>query len=157
MTPNSSGNNRAVNIVSKTVNTRLRNNILVTTGGLPILKTVPGQTGILFQDNDYYSSGAAFKINWAGTTYNSLSAWRTGTGQEKLNGINTGTDADPKLANPGGTGAANYKLTAASPLIDAGMDLNQLFNINPGPVDYFGTKIPYNGKFDIGAHEYTGN
>ena len=37
------------------------------------------------------------------------------------------------------------------------IDLKELFNLDPGSRDILGTAIPKNGKFDIGAIEYTEN
>ncbi|OZB98360.1 Ig-like domain-containing protein [Paenibacillus sp. XY044] len=63
---------------------------------------------------------------------------------------------DPKFANPG-SGADGmdtvdgYKLLADSPLIGAGIRINE-----NGDRDYFGNPL-YNGAPDIGAHEYEGS
>jgi len=37
---------------------------------------------------------------------------------------------------------------------DAGLYLAASFGLSVGPRDYFGTSIPQNGAFDIGAAEY---
>jgi hypothetical protein len=64
--------------------------------------------------------------------------------------------ADPKLVNPGSGGNGvvtldGYQLQAGSPCIDAGVVIE-----NNGGRDYWGNLL-YNGKPDIGAHEYQGH
>jgi hypothetical protein len=56
--------------------------------------------------------------------------------------------ANPLFVNGGGFKASDYKLKAASPAIDKGKTLSEV------PFDYFGTKRPVNGAYDIGAQEY---
>jgi hypothetical protein len=41
-----------------------------------------------------------------------------------------------------------------SPAIGNGLNLKQLFNIDPGPRDYYGTPLPTDGKLDMGAHQF---
>ncbi|WP_145134446.1 Ig-like domain-containing protein [Paenibacillus sp. Y412MC10] len=67
-----------------------------------------------------------------------------------------GVTGDPKFANPGsGADGMNtvdgYKLLADSPLIGAGIRINE-----NGGRDYFGNPL-YNEAPDIGAHEYEGS
>jgi hypothetical protein len=74
-----------------------------------------------------------------------------------------GISVDPQLANPGGGGTigaadllytlAAYKLASTSPLIDAGINLQARFGINPGSVDFYGDLIPQNSALDPGADE----
>ena len=70
--------------------------------------------------------------------------------------------ADPLLENDGHGGTmypdppsrlGAYRLTAGSPMIDAGLDLRETFGLDVGTSDFFGDLIP-EGRFDIGAHEY---
>jgi hypothetical protein len=79
-----------------------------------------------------------------------------------LGTADTGLNVDPRLNNPGGGGTFNntallntltaYQLQSASPLINAGLDLSSLFNINNGGQDFYGTPLTL-GVVDIGAHE----
>jgi hypothetical protein len=154
---------KAVRFHSATTNTHLRNNIFVTTGGVPLVDLVGGQSGLLFQGNDYWSSGAPFRIRHGGTTYTSLNSWRSATGQERNGMVNTGSNVNPGLVNPGGGGTignANrlsslgaYKLGTNSPMIDAALDLGSLFGLNPGPSDFYATSTPRGRSYDVGAHE----
>jgi hypothetical protein len=46
-----------------------------------------------------------------------------------------------------------YKLASTSPLINAGIDLEGRFGINPGSNDFYGDAIPSNTALDVGAEE----
>jgi hypothetical protein len=146
---------------------RVRNNIFVTTGGAPVVQLYPSATtNQTFQGNVYWSSGGTFKINWRGTTYNSLSAWRAATGQEKNGTIETGLEVDPRLTAPGAGGTIGnpfnlsslsaYKLQSDSPLIDTGLNLTTApWNLSVGLRDYYGNALPQGSAYDVGAHEFT--
>jgi hypothetical protein len=154
---------KGVRFDSATTNVHLRNNIFVSTGGVPLVDLVAGQSGLHFQGNDYWSSGGSFKVRHSSTTYTSLNSWRSATGQERNGGGNTGLNSNPRLVNPGGgrtIGNANrlsslraYKLETDSPMIDAALDLRSLVGLNPGPSDFYGTSPPRGRSYDIGAHE----
>ncbi|UYZ64450.1 right-handed parallel beta-helix repeat-containing protein [Hymenobacter weizhouensis] len=162
VSPAAGADPRPVRVEEGSDSIRFRNNIFQTTGGVPLLRVVASATGIIFQGNAYWSSGEAFRIEWAGTTYASLAAWRAATGQERLNGTNTGLSADPQLLAPGAGRTLDnalllptltaYLLRPTSPLIDAGVDLRAV-GLNPGPRDFYGTPVPRGRTFDIGAHE----
>lgn len=142
-------------------NTRIVNNIFVTTGGVEMITAPTIPDSISFLGNLYWSSGGTFKILWGGTTYGSLSAWRTASGQEMDGGSPVGIQADPLLKNPGAgtalsdpsllTTLIDYELHVGSPAVDAGVDLTAM-GIDAGSQDYFGNSIPVS-HFDIGAHE----
>ncbi len=165
LTPNSTQGASAVlfgNFYGDNVN--FRNNILYTTGGAWLI-TAAGiltATNVRFQGNDYWTAGAAFIIYYGGTVYTSLAAWR-GAGQEMV-GVNpVGMNVNPGLTNPGGGGTIGnadqlhtltaYRLLSTSPLKNAGLNLRLLFDINPGPRDFYGNPIPLGPGFSIGAHE----
>lgn len=162
MSPSTSGNPKAIYISSPTQNVHVRNNIFVTTGGLQLVNVVSGQSGILFQGNDYWPSGSSFTIKWGSTTYTSLASFRNLTGQEKMGTVYTGFNLDPKLVNPGGGGSFGdatllsrltaYLLQSTSPLIDAGLTLSQ-FGINPGVRDFYGDTIPQGVTYGVGADD----
>jgi hypothetical protein len=145
-----------------------RNNIVQTTGGVPMIIVVreqlDGAVDFKFQGNNFYSSGATFRITWGSTTYSSLTAWRTATGQEKVNGVATGFSVDPQFTAPGAGptfGNADllknltaYKLKSTSPLINKGLDLFTLFGVSSGGKDYMGTLLPQGGMYEVGAIEF---
>lgn len=165
VSPSGSTAPKAVYLMSGTQNVHFRNNIFQTTGGAQLAYLKGTQTNLLFQGNDYWSSGAAFSLKQFTKTYSSLAAWRKGTGEETLNGASVGYQLDPRLANAGGGGTIGnpdqlvtlsaYRLQAGSPMIDTGLDLGQ-FGINFGATDFFGNPVPdaSTHKFDIGADEY---
>jgi len=163
MSPQAGAAPEAVRFDSATTNVHLRNNIFVSTGGVPLVHLVAGQSGLHFQGNDYWSSRGLFIIKHGGTIYTSLNSWRSASGQERNGVVNTGLNANPELMNPGGGGAignANrlsslgaYKLGTNSPMIDAALDLRSIFSLNPGPIDFYGTSTPRGTSYDIGAHE----
>lgn len=135
---------------------KVYDNIIVTTGGIPLTSVSNGQSNLLFNGNDYWSSGAAFIMSWANTSYSSLSAWRSASGQEPSGGF----AVDPQLMNAGGGGIIGnsdnlasltaYQLRATSPLINRGVSLGV---IPLGPSDFYGTSVPQGGACDVGAHE----
>jgi hypothetical protein len=164
VSPSGSGAPMAVYIESGTQNLHFRNNIFQVSGGLQLAYIKGTQTGLLFQGNDYWSSGGAFSLKQFTKTYSSLAAWRKGTGEEMLSGAAVGLNVNPLLNSPGNGGTIGnadnlsalsaYQLAPGSPLINAGLNLNQ-FAISPGQNDFYGDPIPdkNSGLFDIGADE----
>ncbi|MEA2708059.1 MAG: hypothetical protein QOF78_660, partial [Phycisphaerales bacterium] len=145
-------------------NVQVRNNIFVSTGGAKVLNITAGvakKGSIKFAGNSYHATGG-FRIQWGGSGYGSLNAWRKSKGQEKLNGRATGVQGDPKLnrAGKGGTigdtaklrNLSAYKLKSNSPLINRGVS-------HPGmlsalvKLDFFGDSAIKGGKHDIGVDE----
>lgn len=168
-------------IVSGGRNIRCFNNILMTTGGIPLLEKSK-EADVLLRGNAYWSSGDRFQIAWNGVTYGSLNAFQLATRQEgksarsvgKAGGNKTGSDkegadkavgleVDPLLAHPGAAPTLNnadllhkldaYRLTANSPLINAGVHLPIYYGIHVGEQDFFGDHLPNGKEYDIGAHE----
>lgn len=155
---------------------RMWNNIFLTnrTDDLPFTSGT-FNNGSLAIGNLYWAAGSGGpKWNWGGANYTTLSAFRTGSGQESLHSVNTGIYADPLLTSPGShpdvmpaqtvaVGLTAYDQTASSPGINAGIDLFTLYGIDPGQVDMHGyplragADLTHTG-FDIGPTKYgTGN
>ncbi|NBT12740.1 MAG: hypothetical protein EBS56_04015 [Planctomycetia bacterium] len=155
---------------------RIFNNLFVTTGGVTLVRYDVDASrnplydpavdqNILLRGNAYWSSGGGFKITWGATTYTSFSSWLAANpAQERVAGAVVGRNVDPLLTSPGSGGTVGdadlletslggYKLQPRSPLINAGQHPFALFGINPGSRDFYGTAIPRNGAFDIGADE----
>jgi len=144
-----------------------RNNILCTLDGVRLMNVsasqLAGAQDLLFQGNSYYSNGDPFKVEWGGTTYGDLSAWRDGTGQERIGAADTGYEVAPGLVSAGGGGTIGdatrlstlsaYRLRVNAPMVDAGLDLSARFGVLPGPQDFYGNPLPQHGAYDIGAHE----
>jgi hypothetical protein len=171
ITPTSSSNTAALyahdngSSGKRPYNVEIRNNIFYTTGGVKLINVTSGVAGVSgglkFAGNAYHSGGSSFKIQWGSNSYGSLADWRSAKGQEKLNGISTGYQGDPKLtkAGYGGTfGNADnlknltaYKLQSTSPLINKGVTQpTYLSSIN---TDFYGDSLPKGGKYDIGIDE----
>jgi len=144
------GNPVAANVENKSLvtNVRIRNNLFYAThAGLLIGGAVTNPAIALYQGNDY----------WGGTF--DLTAFRAG-GQEILNGQPVGMRIDPQLNAPGQGGALTdpltlslttaYQLQATSPVNQAGLDLIQLFNLDPGPRDFFNQPIA-SASLPVGA------
>lgn len=144
---------------------QVRNNIFYATGGAKVVNLTSGVAnakGISFVGNAYHSSGGSFKIQWGGSSYSSLSAWRSAKGQEKLNGVSTGYQGDPKLVGAGKGGTVNstsslsslsqYKLQSTSPLINRGQS-QASFLSSVVSKDFFGGTALLGGKHDIGVDE----
>ncbi|WP_013334404.1 right-handed parallel beta-helix repeat-containing protein [Gloeothece verrucosa] len=173
VSPSTTGNPKAVRIENISAPTwdvqglHLRNNIFQTTNGVKLVEVssdqLNGAKDLLFQGNNYYSTGEAFNITWGNVTYNSLTNWQAATNQEILSSENVGLNVDPKLLNPGGGGIMGntdnlaslnaYTLKPNSPLINRGLNLNLLFKINVGTRDFYGSTLPQGSGYDLGAYE----
>jgi hypothetical protein len=162
ISPHSGATPKAI-FVRDTVNVRFRNNLLVSTGGVPVVEIPKDQPGLLFQGNNYWAADGKLRIQWEGKTYESLDAWRAATGQETVSGLPVGLSVDPRLSDLG-EGATlgdalllptlrSYRLLPESPMIDAGLDLQKLFGVNLGVNDLWRNPIPQGRGYDIGAHE----
>ncbi|MEO6329014.1 MAG: DNRLRE domain-containing protein [Ginsengibacter sp.] len=143
----------------------VRNNIFQTKGGVQIIiaTSAASNAGFTFQGNNYYSTGGAFKINWAGVVYTSLSAWRTAKSQEKINGIASGFQLDPEYSDTTTgvtfgdatqlTALMGYKLKNTSALIIRGLNLPEIFGTSIGAIDFWRNSIANKPVFNIGAYQ----
>ena len=111
-----------------------------------------------FQGNCWYSLNKEFIIDRA-TDFNQ---WARENNQEMVSGTIVGMYADPELLNPGKSSLTDplklaaindYQVKDDSKVIDAGLDLKSLFNIDPGQRDYFGNSIKQGKAFDMGVYE----
>jgi hypothetical protein len=135
------------------------NNIFQTTGGASLVD-VPVGYSAFFAGNLYWSSGAAFKIKYQGTTYGSITAWQNATNNEKINSLATGVVSNPNfnasgnatVMYPNQTYQLNaYKLQSGSPAIHTGINL-AIYSINPGTRDFFGNPVSPSAVSNIGAY-----
>lgn len=143
------------------------NNLFITNGGLRIINsdTAFATSAVQFQNNNYWAMGA-FSLKWGGATHASFGAWTSAaTTQERLASTLVGLNLDPALVAPGGgsvignasllaSSLTAYKLQGTSPLIDEGLNLQSLFGVNPGALDFYQAGVPWGADFDIGAHEH---
>lgn len=96
--------------------------------------------------------------------HENLEAWSAASGQEMLEGRLVGLNQDPMLHAPGSVELtdpgriapetlAAYIPLPGSPLVDRGLDLGDLLNLEVGERDLPGTRIPSGKNYDIGAIE----
>ncbi|UOG77000.1 right-handed parallel beta-helix repeat-containing protein [Hymenobacter tibetensis] len=147
----------------------LHNNLLQTSGGLPLVHNVASR-GVLLQGNAYWSDGHPLLFQWDKQEYTSLEAWRNSTSQETLDFQPTGLVLEPGLINPGAGGTVSplhsgrplatltaYHVKPDSKLRSTGLDLATQFGIDAGTQDFFGSPVPARGtKGTIGAYEAIG-
>lgn len=139
-------------------NVALRNNIFATSGTLAV-----GSYSFILQGNCYYSTAGLYSFGSYGSNF---ANWANGTGKEKVNGQIVGMSRNPNLLDLGNgammtdprlfTTLRSYSPASGfSPVINAGLDLQALFGINPGTIDIIGAPVPYQ-VLDMGAYEYQG-
>lgn len=143
----------------------VRNNILLSDTGGPLVQSasLPTQR-VLLQGNDYAAFGTPWSVVWGPRQHGSLQAWRAATGQERRQGLPTGTTADPQLRDRSVVpvagdsarvptdvpGLAGLALGPSSPVRGAG-----LFGTitSAGVLDVFGAPVPMTRPPAIGAHQ----
>jgi hypothetical protein len=164
---------RALTGTTVTGNT-VRNNIFYstsTTGAVVVADTAYTTAALLMQGNAYYGP-TVNAVKWGATTYTSLATWRAAVaGQEQIAASNVGVlGTDPVLSSPSTaptvtdastmTTYTGLQLLSTSPVLQAGLDLNALFAVNPGTVDFYGAAptVPVSigaDEQDIGANYVT--
>ena len=87
VTPSAGAAPKALRFISGTTNVSVRNNIFQTTGGVRLADIQAKQTNLQIQGNAYWSSGAPFSLKVFAKTYTSFNAYVSGSGHEKLNGV----------------------------------------------------------------------
>ncbi len=112
-----------------------------------------------FQGNCWYSFNNSFYLN----SEIDFAQWAQANNQEMVNGKLAGIYANPMFLNPGNltltdptklSEITNYYVEDGSPVINAGLDLKTLFNINPGMQDFSGYPLTQGMGFDMGAYEH---
>ena len=111
-----------------------------------------------FQGNCWYSLNNEFIIE----SKKDFNQWARENNQEMYNGEIVGMYVDPEFLNPGKStatdplilaSASDYQVKDDSKVIDAGLDLKMLFDVDPGQHDYFGNSIKQGNAFDMGVFE----
>lgn len=135
-------------------NINFHNNIIFAENGADLVQ-VPSGYHANFSGNLYHTTGN-FSIKYKGATYSSLAAFRS-TGNEVVDGIDKGVQADPLLQSAGSGGTIGYgnsltnlsayKITTGSPAVDAGIILS-----NMGEQDFYGNNILTDATPEAGAH-----
>jgi hypothetical protein len=121
--------------------------------------------------NCYFAFGAGGpQWNWGDVDYSTLAAFRSGSGQELLHGLDQGMYTNPLLtavgdhpdvmpAQPLAVGLLAYDPTVNSPTRGAGLDLEVIYGIDVGVIDFHGYPLAKGADldsagFDIGASKY---
>ncbi|MEV5696465.1 right-handed parallel beta-helix repeat-containing protein [Streptomyces anthocyanicus] len=122
-----------------------RNNLLVSDGDPLVSADTALTTGrVLFQGNQYHAASGHWSVKWGADHYPDLDAWRSATGQERLEDRTAGTSADPCLTGGAlpdvGKPADVRLLTPRCP--QPGLDLSGRFGIDPGGADLFRHAVP---------------
>lgn len=135
VSPSATGTPAGVRVLPYSVYEGLNfwNNILYTTGGVPLIDA-PNMPGVYFAGNLYWSGGGPVPIQWGG---HAIQPGRGGM-----------------VGNPLYLRCLNaYRLRPGSPAINAALDLPRLFDTDPGQHDFFGE--PKSGlAWDVGAAEF---
>ncbi|GAB5453246.1 MAG: hypothetical protein Hals2KO_35740 [Halioglobus sp.] len=146
-------------------NVNFRNNIFLTGEGTPLLRSAGDALppGLRFHNNLYWTVGGGFEMNTDGKTYGSLTEWRQ-AGQEMLADTPLGVHTEPGMVSPFHGEALTdptrlvelraFRLRPGSAAIDAGLDLQDVFGVDPGPADFFQTPLPQGSGYDLGAAEF---
>ncbi len=139
-----------------------RNNIFIYNG--TFLDENQKLGGEVFQGNIYWNLAGGLGIG----NYKTIEEWAAATGKEMSNNELAGLIIDPGLNQPGKVSLTDpslidtahlpeYNPVTGSPVIDAGLNLRELFDLDPGKTDILGTPVPSGQAFDIGAIEYKKN
>jgi len=166
MTPQNLGLSSGISIDSGAMkNIYFMNNIIFTTGGLPILKVhAKAIREVTFMGNCYWQGKDKFSIIWADKSYTDFSSWQSETSQESGSGnIITGINIDPGLSNPGKGQTLNstetlykldgYKLSKSSRICGKGISIAKEMGMDIGGYDFYGTKFSRDKKNSPGAFE----
>ncbi len=147
---NTSGGQPAVRTKGSNSGSKFYNNIVYVADGTTLADL---SNSVTLSDNLWYTTGS-FKIKYNGTTYTSLSAYQSGSGQGSGD-----LAANPQLSAPGqepieidlfsASRLSGYKLLTGSPALNTGKTIS-----GNGGKDYWGTAIA--GNQNIGAYEGNG-
>ena len=135
-----------------------RNNVFVYNGSM--LSEGNSLDNELFQGNLYWNLAGG--ISFLG--YGTLRDWAMATDKEMHDGTFIGIYQDPMWNQAGSMNVTDpakisqesiggYVPLSGSPMVDRGLNLKTLFNLNVGERDLLGTSIPLNNNYEIGALE----
>jgi hypothetical protein len=148
--------------IHKSKNCRVHNNMFIATGGSALADLGPDQSGLQIQGNRYWAVDGAFLVRQGGKEHRSLADWRKHGGVERLAGRDVGAASDPLLNAVGcgdivtaagkRTSLERYRLRQGSPLLESGLDLEALFQIDLGGRDFWGNALRKDRTPTPGAH-----
>ena len=134
------------------LNFNFRNNIFVSKLN-SVYNRINGEN---FQGNCWFSLNDSYSDSL------NFIAWAQANNQEMFNSDMIGMFSNPQLINPGNSNLTDpttlqniddYKVQETSAVIDAGLDLQLFFSINPGVQDFFGNTTKQGLAFDMGVYE----
>ena len=136
----------------------IRNNVFVGNGTQPLSASDAFRLDqVLLQGNDLFAAQGQSSIGWGTATFAGMADWRDATGQERVDGTDSGLSIDPGFIRaPAALGtdrAVDYLPGAGSALADGAVDLRAL-GVDPGPIDFFGRSLTR--RMTIGAIQAPG-
>jgi hypothetical protein len=159
-----------IEVERSATNISFRNNIIISDDpDVLIINVHPLQnpTSVVLQGNLYWSKNGSYKFREGNDTFYTYQSWQGGASRyvmrEVLNGKNSGIIDDPKVLLPENILNLNnsyelsrmneFRMDAASVAARRGLNLKELFGLDPGKNDFFGNSILEVDKFSIGAHQ----
>lgn len=140
------------------------NNILITTDSLPVIRIPYELPSFHFINNHYGSPDSSLQFLWQDQTFVDMASWKAYSKQEHWDGRDYGSEAASALLMPGSGPVIDktdtlgrvqaYLLQPDSSVVDAGLDLQELFGMEMGQRDFCGQSIPLGGDYDLGACEF---
>ena len=140
------------------------NNIFLSEGKMELVRGIDPLPTIRLANNNYYNLNSKMSIRWKDKEYPSFTEWRKATSQEKRDNALVGYNVNPLLVAVDTNFRTNavkkldimaFQLSPNSPMIDAGVNVLQLLNLNKGiSRDINNVTVPQNAAFDLGACEY---
>lgn len=141
------------------------NNIFIALNANKRVFSSAASTDITYRNNLFWNiDGSAPRFNVAGTVRTGVAAF-----EAALPAATNNLEANPLLQGPLSSTAPSlngatellpllqeYALQTGSPAIDAGLDPQAVYGLNPGAQDYQGAVIPAGTTYDVGAMESSG-
>lgn len=143
-------------VFSGTLPNLYENNIVYSTASEIENSITTGYSKLVVDYNLYYTTSGTLSWMYNGTTYTSLSSYKSGSGVETHS-----VSVDPVFSSPlyhaAGISPTAYALGGSSPAIDSGVNICAALTItcSPGTHDFIGNPVPQGSGFDIGAAEYS--
>jgi len=142
----------------------IANNIFVTKGDVFIVNGIKESPSVKLINNNYYNTDSDFIFKREGKIFSSFEEWRKAAAQQKEENIIDGLTSNPMWQQvtaadslKGVSKIPFYNLQSSSPLIDKGINMEQVYKIKNVAQDIIGTKLPQQSGFDLGALEFKKN
>lgn len=146
-----------VALVQQSSGVTFANNLLILRGSGIVNAAIFYSTHAIPVVGNFYDSPGTFQGQYNSTLFTSLASLRT-LGGEKIGGTSYGFASTAPVLDMGTngnvfpvTGLTAYDPTVLGVSLNAGQDLNALFSIAPGTVDFHGNPNQLLGQYGIGA------